>query len=153
MKRFFLPFLLSAAFIVLGCNSNHETLLLLGNVITMDQDTPSAEAVFAKDGIIKFVGSADEARKLCNARTVVKDYGTASIYPGFMESHAHGIGVASRVLQADLSTVNAQEGTTMDDFVQAMKKYMEENPGLPNFRLPMLMARWFTKNSFDIFTC
>lgn len=134
MKRYFFSLLLGAALLVLGCNSNHETLLLLGNVITMDQDTPAAEAVFVQDGIIKFVGTADEARKMCDANTVVKDYGTASIYPGFLESHAHGIGVASRALQANLSDVNAMEGATMDDFVQAMKKYMEENPGLPLYK-------------------
>lgn len=134
MKRFFLPLLLSTAFIVLGCSSNHETLLLLGNVITMDQDIPSAEAVFVEDGIIKFVGSEAEARKMCDSKTAVRDYGTSSIYPGFMESHAHGIGAASRILQANLSDVNAQECVTMDDFVQAMKKYMEENPGLPLYK-------------------
>ena len=126
--------MLSAVLAVLGCNSNHETLLLIGNVITMDEATPAAQAVFVEDGIIKFVGSEADARKLCNGKTVVKDYGTASIYPGFLESHAHGIGVASRALQANLSEVNAMEGATMDDFVQAMKKYMEENPGLPLYK-------------------
>lgn len=134
MKKYLSSLLLVAAFLVVGCNSNHESLLLIGNVITMDTDTPSAEAVFVEDGIIKFVGSADEARKMCNEGTVVKDYGTASIYPGFLESHAHGIGVASRALQANLSDVNATEGATMDDFVQAMKIYMEENPGLPLYK-------------------
>lgn len=126
--------MLSALLAVLGCNSNHETLLLIGNVITMDDANPAAQAVFVEDGIIKFVGSEADARKLCNGKTVVKDYGTASIYPGFLESHAHGIGVASRALQANLSDVNAMEGATMDDFVQAMKKYMEENPGLPLYK-------------------
>ena len=100
----------------------------------MDQNTPTAEAVFVEDGIIKYVGSADEARKLCDDQTIIKDYGTYSIYPGFMESHAHGIGAASRLLQANLSDINALDDTTMDDFVQAMKQYMEENPGLPLYK-------------------
>lgn len=134
MRRVFIPLFISAALAVLGCSSKHETLLLVGNVITMDEATPEAEAVFVEDGIIKFVGSEADARQLCDAQTVVRDYGTASIYPGFLESHAHGIGVASRALQANLSDVNAQEGATMDDFVQAMKKYMEENPGLPLYK-------------------
>lgn len=134
MKKNFLSLLLIIAVFVASCSKSTDTLLLLGNVITMDKDMPTAEAVFVEDGIIKFVGSEDEARKMCDANTIVKDYGTASIYPGFLESHAHGIGAASRCLQADLSAVNAQDGATMDDFVQAMKAYMEENPGLPLYK-------------------
>ena len=38
-----------------------------------------------------------------NDKTVVKDYGTACIYPGFMEAHTHGILAADRFQQADLT--------------------------------------------------
>lgn len=136
MKRIYFSLLVLAGILTMSCsdNKNAEQLLLLGNVITMDSANPNAEAVLVEDGIIKFVGSQEEARKLCNDKAVVKDYGTACIYPGFMDSHTHGIGAASRFLQADLSSVNAQEGATMDDFVLAMKQYMEENPGLPLYK-------------------
>lgn len=138
MKRINFSLLALLCILTMSCNGigskNSEQLLLLGNVITMDSEKPEAEAVLVKDGLIAFVGSKEEALKLCDSKTTIKDYGEASIYPGLMESHAHGIGAASRYLQADLSSVNAMEGTTMDDFVQTMKKYMEENPGLPLYK-------------------
>lgn len=142
MKRYLLPLLLGAALLLAGC-SRHETLLLLGNVITMDEATPAAEAVFVKDGIIEFVGTEADARKLSNGRTVVKDYGTASIYPGFLEGHTHGVLAADRFQQADLTLVTYREGdVVMDDYVEAMKQFMEEHPGLPMYK----GAGWLIKD-------
>ncbi|MCQ2335284.1 MAG: amidohydrolase [Paludibacteraceae bacterium] len=126
--------LLLLPILLLASCSRPKTLLLLGNVITMDSLAPTAEAVFVENGIITYVGSVEAARALCNKNTVVKDYGTASIYPGFLEGHTHGLLAADRFLQADLTEVNRQDDAVMDDFVQAMKQYMEENPGLPMYK-------------------
>lgn len=134
MKKYYLLLLLFVAIIATSCKETKEQVLLLGDVVTMDPENPRAEAVVVEDGIITFVGSQEEARKMCNDKTIVKDYGKACIYPGFLESHAHGIGAAARSLQANLSDVNAKDGAVMDDFVQAMKKYIEENPGLPIYK-------------------
>lgn len=136
MKRYYFSFLLILSILTVGCNRDKkEQLLLIGNVITMDESIPTAEAVFVEDGIIKFVGSQDDARKLCNKNTVIKDYGTASIYPGFLEAHTHGILASDRFQQADLTEVTYREGeVVMDDYVEAMKQFMEENPGLPIYK-------------------
>lgn len=96
MLKSLLPQLLVSVLMSVSCSSSNdmpdggEKLLLLGNVITMDATTPSAEAVVVRNGIITFVGSQTDARKMCDAKTTVKDYGTASIYPGFTEGHTHG---------------------------------------------------------------
>lgn len=132
MRKLFFPLLLVV--VLLASCSSHETLLLLGNIITMDSIVPTAEAVFVEDGIIRYVGSADEARALCDDKTVIRDYGTASIYPGFLEGHTHGLLAADRFQQADLSSINGTDGAVMDDFVEAMKQYMAENPGLPMYK-------------------
>lgn len=134
MKKIFLSLLVLATVILASCSKNTETLLLLGNVITMDPATPTAEAVFVEDGIIKYVGTADEARKMCDDKTVVKDYGTACIYPGFMEAHTHGILAADRFQQADLTETTYRDDAVMDDYVAAMKQYMDEHPGLPLYK-------------------
>lgn len=143
MKRLFLSSLLLLAFVAVSCNKTSESLLLLGNVITMDQAAPTAEAVYVEDGIIKYVGSADEARKLSDENTIVKDYGNASIYPGFLEGHTHGILAADRFQQADLTEVTYREGVVvMNDYVKAMKQFMEEHPGLPIYK----GAGWLIKD-------
>lgn len=143
MKRCFLPLLLGAALFIAGCGKNHDTLLLLGNVITMDEAVPAAQAVFVEDGIIKYVGTQEEACKMCDAKTVVKDYGTASIYPGFLEAHTHGILAADRFQQADLTEVTYREGVVvMDDYVEAMKQFMAQNPGMSMYK----GAGWLVKD-------
>lgn len=140
MKRHIGSLLPLIAVMLVGCTTSNDTasstekLLLLGNVITMDTATPNAEAVVVENGIIAFVGAQTEARKMCGTNTIVKDYGTASIYPGFTEGHTHGSLAASRFMQADLSEVNAEAGTVMADFVEAMKKYMQEHPRLPMYK-------------------
>ncbi|HJJ46623.1 MAG TPA: hypothetical protein O0Y17_06050, partial [Methanocorpusculum sp.] len=76
-----------------GCVATEDSgaadALYLGNVITMDDKNPTAEAVAVKDGKILFVGSAKDAEMYCDADTEVIDYGENSIYPGFMEAHMH----------------------------------------------------------------
>lgn len=143
MKRYFLPLLLLVALFVASCSKSNENLLILGHVITMDEANPTAEAVLVEDGLIKFVGSEDEARKLCNDKTIVKDYGQACIYPGFLEGHTHGVLAADRFQQADLTLVTYREGeVVMDDYVEAMKQFMEEHPGLPMYK----GAGWLVKD-------
>lgn len=143
MKQKFLPLLLFTALLSVSCNTKNdivdplvstEKLLLLGNVITIDTATPRAEAIVVENGQISFVGSQAEARKMCDAKTIVKDYGTASIYPGFTEGHTHGSLAAARFMQADLTEINAKVETVMADFVEAMKKYMQEHPGLSIYK-------------------
>lgn len=126
-----------------SCSNSSESLLLLGNVITMDPANPTAEAVVVEDGIITFVGSLEEARKHCSGNAVEKDYGTASIYPGFLEAHTHGILAADRFQQADLTEVTYRKGeVVMNDYVEAMKQYMEEHPGLSMYK----GAGWLIKD-------
>ena len=143
MKRYFLSLLLLLGILTVGCSESKEQLLLIGNVITMDESIPTAEAIMVQDGVITFVGSQDDARKLCNKNTVIKDYGTASIYPGFLEAHTHGVLASDRFQQADLTEVTYREGeVVMDDYVEAMKQFMEENPGLPIYK----GAGWVVKD-------
>lgn len=132
------------AICIVSCNSDGpivnpaqdpaDKLLLLGNVITMDTATPTAEAVVVENGIIKFVGSAEEARKMCDNKTRIKDYGTASIYPGFLEGHTHGALASDRFQQADLTPLNEKADAVMDDYVAIMKQYMAEHPGQPMYK-------------------
>ena len=135
MKKYFISLLLLLGILTVGCSESKEQLLLVGNVITMDEANPTAEAIMVQDGMITFVGSLEEARKLCNDKTTIKDYEGASIYPGFLEGHTHGVLASDRFQQADLTEVTYREGeVVMDDYVEAMKQFMAENPGLPMYK-------------------
>ncbi|HJJ27720.1 MAG TPA: amidohydrolase, partial [Methanocorpusculum sp.] len=99
--------------------------LYLGNVITMDDKNPTAEAVAVKDSKILFVGSAKDAEKYCDADTEVIDYGENSIYPGFMEAHMH----VSLAGMRDYGMFELSSGAPLEENVKELQKYVQEHPG------------------------
>jgi hypothetical protein len=62
--------------------------VILGNIITMDEKRPFAEAAIVKNGVFAYIGNAEEAKKLASSDAQVLDYGDNYIYPGFMETLA-----------------------------------------------------------------
>ncbi len=99
-------------------------LLVLGNVITMDEHKPYAEAVAVKGDKILYVGAAEVARKLCDEHTKVCDYGDNSVYPGFLEAHCHPGGAGYKMSLVAVLNPDA----SLEECVQVMKEYMEANP-------------------------
>ena len=101
--------------------------LILGNIITMNEYKPSAEAMTVKNGLIQYVGTREVAQALCDADTEVLDYGGNSVYPGFLEAHAHGAAAGIRMAgQARLSG-------GIEECVEIMKQWMAEHPDKEEF--------------------
>ncbi|TFH91157.1 amidohydrolase [Vibrio ouci] len=65
------------------------TLYVSSTMITMNDEQPRAEAVFAdENGTIEFVGNKDKAKQLYPNVEVV-DLGDRVVMPGFIEQHLH----------------------------------------------------------------
>ena len=103
-------------------------VMFVGNIITMDQDNPRAEAMTVKDGKVQYVGTLAEAKKRCGDKTEVREYPKAYIYPGLLEGHLHGMEVASRFDQVDLAAIDDDLETTMADFVALMENDVKAHP-------------------------
>ena len=96
--------------------------IILGNLITMDESMPKAEACAIKDGIIVKVGTEAEARAAVSASAEVMDYSGKWVYPGFLEPHTHGMFAGYRAIgQADISNVIPVDYDVIADII---KKYM-----------------------------
>ena len=112
-----------------GCVNTEQTgtadTLFLGNVITMDDANPMAEAVAVKDGIIIFVGSEKDAKSFCDENTEIIDYGEYSIYPGFLEAHAHVSLAGVREYGMAKLTLLVPLKQTLEE----MQAYILKNPG------------------------
>ena len=65
-----------------------DMALVNGNVLTIDDAAPRAEAVVARGGRIVHVGSNEEARSLA-AGLPVFDAGGRTVVPGFIDGHTH----------------------------------------------------------------
>ncbi len=87
-----------------------DLLLLNGNVYTVNDKQPRAQAVAVKGGRILFVGSNDNARKFHASRVV--DLRGRTLLPGLTDSHCHIFGIGEREL-----TLNLERTNTLADFL------------------------------------
>lgn len=101
--------------------------IFLGNVITMDEANPNAEAVVVSDGLISYVGSKDKALEYKGDKTEVIDLGSNSIYPGFLESHCHPLG-AGEILDKD-ANADLSAGQSTAEYVEILRDFIEKHPG------------------------
>lgn len=105
--------------------------IYLGNVITMDEKKPYAEAIAVKDGLIQYVGSEAIARSLCDAQTEMIDLKGNTIYPGFLEAHCHPLG-AGKMLDTE-SMVDLSAGTDLEEYIEILDKFIKKNPNMKTY--------------------
>ena len=65
------------------------TIFLNGEIITMDEAQPQAEAVAIRDGRILAVGTREEVDRAAGAGASLRDLGGATLAPGFIDTHGH----------------------------------------------------------------
>ncbi len=78
-----------------------ETIFKNGNIITMDETTPRAEAVAVQFGRIYRVGMTAEIEKLAQPETKIIDLKGRTVLPGFIDAHNHFCLYAFLADQAD----------------------------------------------------
>src|SRR5436309_1582539 len=91
-----------------------DLLLFNGNVYTVNEKLPKAEAIAVKKDRIVFVGSNDDARKFRAPRAI--DLHGYTVVPGLTDSHCHIFGIGEREL-----TLNLESTNTLMDFLAKVK--------------------------------
>ncbi|MGP4080456.1 amidohydrolase [Pseudalkalibacillus sp. R45] len=84
---------------------NADLIFLNGKVLTMDDDSPSADAVTVKDGVIQYVGAHPSALSFVNEDTEVIDLDGKTLMPGFIESHIHPAIFGLTLLEVDCKPI------------------------------------------------
>jgi predicted amidohydrolase YtcJ len=79
-----------------------DTIYHGGDIVTMNDAQPTAEAVAVKNGVILAVGTTDELMKTQGDATRVVDLQGATLLPGFIDAHGHLKNVGFQALAADL---------------------------------------------------
>jgi predicted amidohydrolase YtcJ len=96
-----------------------------GNIYTVDDARPKAEAVAVKADRIIFVGSNGEAQKYVGRNTRVIDLGGRTMVPGMTDAHHHLSGVGFREMTLNLEGVN-----NLEDFLAKVKeRVVQKKPG------------------------
>jgi predicted amidohydrolase YtcJ len=80
-------------------------LVIKGNIITVDNQQPRAEAIGVTGGRIVSVGTAKEIEEGIGTSTQMFNLEGKTILPGFMDSHAHVMGTGKNLRGVNLSSV------------------------------------------------
>jgi predicted amidohydrolase YtcJ len=130
--------------------SQEFELIIEGNIITMVNSRPRAEAVGVKDGKITTVGATNEVEKGAGKSTRRLDVKNKTVLPGFIDSHTHPIGTGRNRLGVDLSAVTSVD-KALEKITQRAKIIPPEKWILcPGFnRLAVKEKRFPTKEELD----
>ncbi|MCH7717753.1 MAG: amidohydrolase [Gemmatimonadetes bacterium] len=82
-----------------------DLVLRGGKIVTVDDNLPEAQALAVKDDTIIAVGTDAEIDAYVGRRTEVIELEGRLAIPGFVESHAHFLGIGDAQLQLDLMDV------------------------------------------------
>ncbi len=109
MRR--LIYLLLALVILASCSQQEKADILIkgGTIYTVDEKQPSVEAVAVKGNKIIAVGTAADLEKFIGDKTDVIDLQGRVMTPGFIEGHAHIMGVGYNELNLDLMDVKSYD--------------------------------------------
>ena len=102
-----------------------DLVLLNGNIYTVNQKMPHAEAVAIKGDRIVFVGTNAAAKAYQGANTRVVDLHGATVVPGMTDAHYHFLGVGQREMNLNLEGI-----TNLEDFLAKVKERVDKaKPG------------------------
>lgn len=93
-----------------------------GTIYTAEDSNPTAEAVVVNGGRIIFVGPRAQAATYVSDTTNVISLNGATLYPGFVDAHAHLSGIGSREL-----TLNLEGIVSLKAVQEALRAYATEN--------------------------
>lgn len=75
----------------------NDWVFINANVLTMNDDQPTAEAVVVENGRITYVGGSDQARALRPAGADIVDLDGLTLMPGIHDVHVHALEAGSTV--------------------------------------------------------
>lgn len=102
-----------------------DLVFINGNIYTVNDRQPRAQAVAVKADRIVFVGSNAGVKRYQGQRTRVIDLHGATVLPGLTDAHCHLIGIGQREM-----TLNLEGITTLEDFLAKVKARVDQaKPG------------------------
>ena len=99
--------------------------MIYGNIVTMNEKDPRAQAIAIKDGKIAFVGSKNDAQAFLDTDTEVIDFGSKTVYPGMIDVHNH-MGLLSTIM---VGGPKFSYGDSYEKNVRELTEFIKDNPG------------------------
>lgn len=111
MKKSTLFLLILISTIFFSCSHTHEADLIIfnGPIYTAGTLNPQVEAVVVKDGKILFAGAYKEAERWHDHHTETINLHGNTMTPGFIDSHAHLLGIGYGKMKLDLMNTKSYD--------------------------------------------
>jgi len=110
-----------------GCQSPAADTIFFGdNIVTMDPDRPTVEAVAVLGETITAAGSLDNVMALRGDHTRVVDLGANALLPGFIDAHGHVLYVGASLDVLSLHPPPVGDVENIDDIVRKTRAWIDE---------------------------
>ena len=103
-----------------------DMIYLGGDIITMDENNPMAEAVAVKDGLILAVGPKDDVLKTKGAATQIVNLGGTTMLPGFIDGHSHFFQAAMIADYANVSAPPVGTASSIAGIIAVLKEHVAQ---------------------------
>ncbi len=104
-----------------------DTIYVGGDIVTVNDAQPTAEALAVKDGKIVAIGTrADLEKAHKGAATRVVDLAGKTLMPGFLDAHSHYINSLLVANQCKLYAPPSGPGKDVDSIIAELKKFAAE---------------------------
>jgi predicted amidohydrolase YtcJ len=104
-----------------------DTIYFGGDIVTVDDAQPTAEAISVKDGKIQALGPlADVQKAHKGTATKVVDLGGKTLLPAFLDAHSHYINSLSVANQCQLYAPPSGPGKDVDSIIAELRKFAAE---------------------------
>jgi len=102
-----------------------DTVFINGNIYTVNERQPRAEAIAVKAGRIVFVGSNADAKTFQEPSTRVVNLAGKTVVPGLTDSHCHIFGIGAREMN-----LNLEGSDTLESFLaRVQERTAKTEPG------------------------
>jgi predicted amidohydrolase YtcJ len=110
-------FLVSCSALSVAEPETAQTVFINGNIYTMNERQPRAEAIAVQGGRIVFAGSNADSKKYQGVETKTVDLAGKTVVPGLTDSHCHIFGIGEREM-----TLNLEGTDTLEAFLAKVKE-------------------------------
>ena len=109
-------------------NDHPDTIYIHGNIITVNEAQPFAQALATKEGLISGVGDSETLLRLKGPLTKIVDLAGATVVPGFIDAHSHFAGVGTQAMVANLLPAPDGPVNTIAELQAEIRHFIATSP-------------------------
>jgi predicted amidohydrolase YtcJ len=99
-----------------------DKIFINGDILTMDDKAPTAEALAVKDGRVLAVGTKADLMAMADPSTAIVNLGGRTLLPGFIDGHSHFINAIRMATWANVSSPPVGPCRTIADLVVTLQE-------------------------------